>query len=96
MSKYHVIMGKRVSAAEHDTDHLMRLMFHISKRCNKFALKHIRSMKAEDGGVWVARCFVSTIKTPNGKGELATIGETPLEAAEKLLTMLDEHQERSN
>lgn len=95
MSKYHVLMGKRVPATEYDTDHLMRLMLQISKRCNKFALKHNKSMGFDDGGVWVARGFVKTKRSQNGsRWELSTIGESPLIAAEKFLTMLDEHYEK--
>lgn len=95
MSGYHILMGKRTPKTEHDTDHLLRLMLHISKKCNKFALKHNQSDGFEDGGVWVARGFVKTKKTRNGSNwELATVGDTPITAAEKFLTMLDEHYMR--
>jgi hypothetical protein len=93
--KYHLLYGRKVPTTEHDTDHLLRLMLHISKKCNKFALKHNRSDGFADGGVWVARGFVKTKRTRNGSmWELSTIGDTPIVAAEKFLTMLDEHCER--
>lgn len=95
MSKYHILMGKRVPVGEYDSDHLLRLILKLSKRCNKFALKHNASDGFNDGGVWVARGFTNYAKTPRGhRLELATIGKDPIEAAEKFSTMLGEHEEK--
>lgn len=95
MPKYHVLMGKRVPVDKYDTDHLLRLILKISKRCNKFALKHTKSINLEDNGVWVARGFVNTKKSGNGnRWELSTMDNDPLIAAEKFLTMLTKHQEK--
>lgn len=95
MSDYHVLMGKRVPVDKYDSDHLLRLILKISKGCNKFALKHNKSMNTDDNGVWVARGFVVTRKTRTGhKWELGTMDSDPLVAAEKFLTLLIDHEER--
>jgi hypothetical protein len=70
-------------------------MLKLSKLCNKFALKHNQSDAFDDGGIWVARGFVSTKKSGNGsKWELSVIGNDPTEAAEKFMTMLNEHYDK--
>ena len=98
MTKYHVLMGKRVPGDKYDTDHLLRLILKISKRCHKFALKHTKGEGAAfgDDGVWVARGFVkaATRGANGGRWELATTASDPLVVAEKFMTMLDEHYER--
>lgn len=92
--KYHVLQGKRVPVDKYDTDHLLRLILKISRRCNKFALKHTKSVDMEDGGVWVARGFVKYMRTKNGSNwELSTMDSDPLVAAEKFLTMLIDHEQ---
>lgn len=106
MSKYHVLMGKRVAVGEYDSDHLLRLILQISKRCNKFALKHTKSVDVDDGGVWVARGFVNVgVKkshemgrshtSTDGRWELAAMDNDPLVAAEKFLTILSDHEEKA-
>lgn len=93
--RHHRIDGKLVPIDKYDTDHLLRLILKLSKRCNKFALKHTKSVDVEDGGVWVARGFVTTKKSNNGSPwEISTMDSDPLVAAEKFLTMLTEHQEK--
>jgi hypothetical protein len=99
MSEHHVLMGKRVPVDKYDTDHLLRLILKISKRCHKFALKHSKGEGAAfgDDGVWVARGFVKAASRKAGNGgrwELSTIDTDPLVVAEKFLTMLNEHYER--
>ena len=107
MPKYNVLMGKRVPVDEYDTDHLLRLILKISKQCNKFALKHTKSVNTDDNGVWVARGFVNVGRkeairlgrkptSTDTRWELSTMAEDPLIAAEKFLTMLREHQEKYN
>lgn len=89
--KYHVLMGKRVPVGEYDTDKLIRLLSHISRRCRKFALKHNSSEHFDDGGVWTARGFVKNYQTPKGHDfELATLDKDPLIAVEKLLTLIED------
>lgn len=93
MGKFHILMGKRVPVDQYDSDHLLRLILKISKQCNKFALKHTKSLNIDDGGVWVARGFVSYVKTKNGnRYELSTMDSNPLIAAEKFHTMLLDHK----
>lgn len=92
--KHHRIDGKLVPIDKYDTDVLLRLILKLSKRCNKFGLKNTKSINIDDGGVWVARGFVSTLKSKNGsQWELSTMDESPLVAAEKFLTMLIEHEQ---
>lgn len=92
MGKYHILMGKRVPVDKYDTDHLLRLMLKLSKRCHKFALKHTKSVNIDDGGVWVARGFVNI--NHGKRWELATMDNDPLIAAEKFATLLSDHEER--
>jgi hypothetical protein len=96
MSKYHILMGKRVPVDKYDTDHLLRLILKLSKRCNKFALKNTKSLNLDDGGVWVARGFVTVGRavSRNGRWELSTMADDPLTVAEKFLTLLTEHEEK--
>ena len=95
--KYHRIGGKYVPVDIYDTDVLLRLILKLSKRCNKFGLKHTKSVDIDDGGVWVARGFVNTQKSKNGSPwEISVMDNSPLIAAEKFLTMLTEHEEKYN
>ena len=87
-------MGKRVPVDTYDTDHLLRLMLKLSKRCHKFALKHTKSLNIEDGGVWVARGFVNVRNNNGQRWELSTMDNDPLTAAEKFLTLITEHEEK--
>lgn len=88
---------KYVPVSIYDTDVLLRLILKLSKRCNKFGLKHTKSVDIDDGGVWVARGFVNTQKSKNGSPwEISVMDNSPLIAAEKFLTMLTEHEEKYN
>lgn len=94
MAKYHLMDGKRVPVDKYDTDHLLRLILKLSRKCNKFALKHTKSVNIEDNGVWVARGFVNYARSRNGsRWELSTMGDDPITAVEKFLTLLVEHEE---
>lgn len=99
MSKYHILMGKRVPVDKYDTDHLYRLILKISKQCHKFGLKHSKGEDSlyGDDGVWVARGFVTVPRRVNKscRWELATHDKDPLIAAEKFLTMLTEYYEKN-
>lgn len=87
--KYHRLLGKNVKVEKYDSDHLLRMLLKVSKKCRKLAIKHNQSDGFEDGGVWVARGFITGVLSKKGNDiELAVIGVDPVEAIEKFDTLI--------